>query len=175
MGTLAFESDERRLIAAAQRDPHRFSTLYEQNIERVYAYVSRRVRNRDLAEEITAEVFHHALENIGRYEWRGIPFHAWLLKIAANSIADRWQKDSRQEPLGEAELKADTGGVEIETRASIAQLVSRLAPDQQLVIQRRFIEEKSIREIAAELGRSEGAIKQLQFRALQALRGLMKG
>jgi RNA polymerase sigma-70 factor (ECF subfamily) len=174
LGTLAFESDEQQLIAAAQRDPNRFAALYEQNVDRVYAYVARRVRNRDLAEEISAEVFHHALANLSRYEWRGVPFSAWLIKIAANAIADGWNQQARQEPLPETDIQAASGGSQIEAQASVAQLVERLPSDQQLVLRRRFVEESSIREIAAELGRSEGAIKQLQFRALQNLRAMVK-
>src|SRR6266550_3545624 len=75
---------ERLLIEAAQRDPSRFAELYEDNFERVYAFIARRVRDRDEAEDLTSEVFHQALANLARFEWRGVPFAAWLFRIAAN-------------------------------------------------------------------------------------------
>src|SRR5437867_8402430 len=76
----AKEEAERLLIEAAQRDPSRFAALYEDNFERVYAFVARRVRDRDEAEDLTSEVFHDALASIGRFEWRGVPFAAWLFR-----------------------------------------------------------------------------------------------
>ena len=85
----ATESDERLLIEAAQNDPSRFAELYEQNFHRVYAYVARRVHDRVETQDLTAQVFHKALANLGKFKWRGAPFAAWLNRIAANSIADR--------------------------------------------------------------------------------------
>ncbi len=79
--------DERLLIEAAQKDPSRFAELYEENFERAYAFVARRVRDRHQAQDITSEVFQQALSNLGRFEWRGVPFAAWLYRIAANAIA----------------------------------------------------------------------------------------
>lgn len=170
MSAVANVADERLLIEAAQHDPSRFAELYQNNFERVYAYVARRVHSREEAEDITAEVFHQALLNIGRFEWRGVPFAAWLLRIAANALADRWQRAARS-PEVAAEAQAEPGvDAEIERRAMLFQLVDRLPLDQRLVIVRRFVDQKSIKEIAQELDRSEGAVKQLQFRALQTLR-----
>lgn len=172
MSSIANVADERLLIEAAQQDPSRFAELYENNFHRVYAYIARRVRDRAEAEDLTAEVFHQALSNLGRFEWRGIPFAAWLLRIAANTLADRWQRASRTQEIPVEALETAEAGVdqEVERRAMLFQLVERLPDDQKLVIMRRFVEQKSMREIAHELGRSEGAVKQLQFRALQSLR-----
>ena len=83
---------ERSLIAAARSDPSRFAELYENYFERVYAYVLRRVASRQEAEDVTSDVFHQALANIGKFEWRGAPFSAWLLQIAANATTDKWRK-----------------------------------------------------------------------------------
>ncbi len=167
-------TDERLLIEAAQRDPTRFAELYENNFDRVYAYLAHRVGNRDEAEELTAEVFHQALAGIVRYQWRGLPFVAWLLGIAANVLSDRWQRVARQ-PERAAEPEEIAGAEDrIEQRAIIAQLVEALPQDQRLVIMRRFVEQRSLREIARELDRSEGAIKQLQLRALENLRNRMR-
>src|SRR2546427_3339335 len=80
---------ERLLVEAAQKDPSRFGELYEHNFERVYACIARRVRDRDVVEDLTSDVFHKALTNLGRFEWRGLPFAAWLVRIAANVLLDR--------------------------------------------------------------------------------------
>jgi RNA polymerase sigma-70 factor (ECF subfamily) len=167
---------ERLLIEAAQHDPSRFAELYENNFHRVYAFVARRVNDRDEAQDVTAEVFHQALKNLGRFQWRGVPFAAWLLRIAANALADRWQRASRGvEVQAEDQAESPTGNTaEVERRAILFQLVDRLPEDQRLVIVRRFVDQKSIREIAQELARSEGAVKQLQFRALETLRGQVR-
>jgi RNA polymerase sigma-70 factor (ECF subfamily) len=167
--------DERLLVEAAQRDPRRFAELYELNFERVYAFIARRVRNREEAEDLTSEVFHQALANIQRFEWRGAPFAAWLHRMAANAIVDRWQSVSKErvDPRRDA---ADQGGLEeTEQRAILFQLVDSLPADQRRVIMQRFVEQKSTREVAVELGRSEGAVKQLQLRALENLRARMGG
>src|SRR5258708_7904462 len=90
------ETEEQHLITEAQRDPARFADLYERHFERIYAFVVRRVRDRHAAEDLTAEVFHKALANLRTFEWRGAPFGAWLLRIAANAIADRWEELARR-------------------------------------------------------------------------------
>ena len=84
----AEEAAERLLIEAARKDPRRFGDLYEENFERVYAFVVRRVRDRDQAQDLTADVFHRALAGLSRFEYRGVPFAAWLFQIARNAIAD---------------------------------------------------------------------------------------
>jgi RNA polymerase sigma-70 factor (ECF subfamily) len=167
---LTNQSDERLQVEAARQDPARFAELYEDNFERVYAYVARRVENREEAQDVTADVFHQALAGLPRFEWRGLPFVAWLLGIAANVLSDRWQRAATHQEAVNDDL--DQIGIEddIEQRAMLYQLVETLPDDQRRVIIRRFVGQKSLREIAAELGRSEGAIKQLQLRALQNLR-----
>ena len=172
------ECDERTLVEAAQRDPSRFAELYDCNFERVYAFIARRVRHREEAEDLTADVFHRALAHLGSFEWRGAPFAAWLLRIAANAIADHSQRVAREQ--GHPNLDppeppegGEAGLEEAERRARLYRLVDRLPRDQHRVIVMRFADEKSIREIAQALGRSEGAVKQLQFRALETLRARM--
>jgi RNA polymerase sigma-70 factor, ECF subfamily len=170
------EADERLLVEAAQKDPRRFGELYEANFERIYSYVARRVGDRSAAEDVTADVFHQALANLERFEWRGVPFCAWLYRIAANAIADRGKRVAREssgpvpEPVGDPPEPAIEDS---ERRAALYRLVRDLPEDQRRVLGRRFAEQRSIREIANEFGRSEGAIKQLQFRALETLRARM--
>src|SRR5438552_9828059 len=178
------EAKERRLIEAAQSDPALFADVYENYFALVYAYVARRARNRDEAEDLTAEVFRKALASLPRFKWRGAPFAAWLFRIASNMIADRSKRAAREVSLDESGAPGRGGSAQIskgatsqqkdledsERRALLFRLVDELAEDQGRVLVMRFAEEKSIREIAGALGRSEGAVKQLQFRALENLR-----
>jgi RNA polymerase sigma-70 factor, ECF subfamily len=166
------DAGERRQVEAAQKDPSRFAALYENNFERVYAYVARRVGNREEAQDLTAEVFHQALGNLARFEWRGLPFAAWLLRIASNAVADCWKSKSREHGNASPDepLSHDIGVEDVERRAKLFRLVTTLPSDRRRVIEMRFAQEKSIREIAKELGRTDGAVKQLQFRGLESLR-----
>ncbi len=167
-------TDDRLRIEAAQRDPSRFGDLYEENFYRVYAYVARRVGDRHEAEDLTADVFREALAGIGKFEWRDVPFRAWLFGIAARIIADYFRR-AGWEAGNPAARPEDLSTDEIERTAMLFQLVERLPEAQFRVIHMRFVEQKSIREIARELERSEGAVKQLQLRAIENLRAQMEG
>jgi RNA polymerase sigma-70 factor (ECF subfamily) len=167
-------TDDRLRIEAAQRDPSRFGELYEENFHRVYAYVARRVGDRHEAEDLTADVFREALAGIRKFEWRGVPFAAWLLGIAARVIADYFRRSGRETGSPAANPEQSSAD-EVERNAMLFQLVERLPEAQHQVIHMRFVEQKSIREIAQELGRSEGAVKQLQLRAVENLRAQMEG
>ena len=172
------DAPERSLIEAAQRDPACFAQLYENNFERVYAFVARRVGDRDQAQDLTSDVFHSALKNLSRFEWRGAPFAAWLFRIAANAIADRGKRAAQLEAIKSHELHENDPAeeedlAEVEHRARLFKLVEKLPADQRRVITMRFAHQKSIGEIARDLRRSEGAIKQLQFRGLQSLRTMV--
>lgn len=170
------ESDERMAVEAAQQDPGRFAELYEQNFHKVYAYVACRIQDRSQRQDLTAYVFQQALANIGKFNWRGAPFVTWLYRIAANAIADQARKRSRE--VAETELATKTGVdldlEQVDRRARLFRAVEALPEDQRKVILLRFAEEKSIREIAADLNRSEGAVKQLQFRGLETLRARLR-
>ena len=169
------DADERLQIEAAQQDPAKFGDVYERHFERVYAFVIGRVRDRAAAEDITAEVFHRALAALPKFQFRGESkgpgFAAWLLRIAANAVIDRTRRAGR-------EVSIDDGGTEpsvlpdqpSDRREAVFRLVNDLPADQRRVVVERFVEERSIKEIAGRLNRTEGAVKQLQFRALQTLR-----
>ena len=173
------ETDERLLIEAAQRDPARFADLYERNFERVYSYIVKRVQNRAESEDLTADVFHHALANLKRFEWRGIPFAVWLFRIAANVIADRWQRSRREFTNDSAIIESAQVSAaeieEVERRATLFRLVETLPAEQKRVVVLRFVEQKSIKEVASAIRKTEGAVKQLQFRALSTLKARMEG
>jgi RNA polymerase sigma-70 factor (ECF subfamily) len=171
------EAGERLLVEAAQKDPAKFGDLYDIHFERIYAFVARRVHDRDKAEDLTSEVFHKALANLKNYEWRGTPFVAWLFRIAANAVSDHSKRAAR-EPVNVEDPPEPSDGPEQEAavaRARLFGLVEKLPVEQRRVVFGRFVEEKSIREIAKQLGKSEGAVKQLQFRALEKLRSQVEG
>ena len=165
---------ERRLIEASRREPRSFGKLYEQYFDRVYAFALTRTGDRAAAEDVTAETFHHALEDLSRFEWRGVPFSAWLFRIAANAATDHVKRASREEMLPASAAYADESWearvIEVETRARLFKLVERLPKDQRRVVVMRFGEEEGIREIAGLMRRSEGAVKLLQHRAMRTLR-----
>ena len=174
--------DERLLVEAAQRDPAKFDALYELFFDRVYYYLASRVRDRATAEDLTSEVFHKALANLSQFEWRGVPFAAWLFRIASNSLVDQYKRASRERPATDdppystQQTEVTSGDLETsEYHAILYRLVDRLPAAQRRVIRERFVEQRTIREIAARLKKSEGAVKQLQFRALEALRSQMGG
>lgn len=167
------EVDERLLVEAAQKDPSRFANLYEHHFDRIYAFIARRVRDRYEAQDLTSEVFHQALANIKRYTYRGVPFSAWLFRIASNAIVDRSRRVNRERDVLMQQEPEDIQLQDCEDHARLFQTVNGLPPDQRRVIELRFAKQKSIREIAEEMNRTEGAIKQLQFRALQNLRTRM--
>ena len=176
------ETDERRLIEAAQQDRAQFADVYERYFELVYGYIARRIRDRAMTEDLTSEVFRKALTNIDRFKFTGAPFGAWLLRIASNLMADRAKRNARDEHNSDSSVTAErlTGAStaesqqvqleQAERRAWVIQMVDELPDDQRRVVRMRFAEEKSVNEIATALGRSEGAVKQLQFRAFQNLR-----
>jgi RNA polymerase sigma-70 factor (ECF subfamily) len=173
------QAEERLLVQAAQKNPARFADLYELHFELVYAFASRRVGSRAIAEDVTSEVFHKALANLQRFEWRGVPFGAWLLKIAANAITDQAKRNARETifdkpPELSGELSAKPRMEQAEDLARLFRMVGTLPEDQRKVVVLRFAEEKSIRETAQQLRKSEGAVKQLQFRGLENLRMRME-
>ena len=167
--------DDRLLIEAAQADSARFVEIYERYVDRIYAFVSRRTENRATAEDITSQVFEQALRTIERFEWRGVPVSAWLFRIASNALADHWRERARDVHEAPTDVPDSRELEDIDRRIALHQQVEQLPDLQQQVIHMRFVEEKSLREVAAALGRSEGAVKQLQLRALENLRKSMGG
>jgi RNA polymerase sigma-70 factor (ECF subfamily) len=148
----------------------------------VYAFVASRMRDRTIAEDVTSEVFHKALASLPNYEWRGVPFAAWLFRVAANAIIDYAKRAAREfpapndprEPAAASDLQAsELRG--IEHCAQLFRLVGKLPEVQKQVVYERFVEQRSIQEIAQRLGETAGAIKQLQLRAVQNLRAWMEG
>ena len=173
------DSDE-TLVARAKQDGEAFGSLYDRYVEGVYRFTYRRVKDHTIAEEITARVFHRALEQMPRFEWRGIPFGAWLTRIAANLIHDHHGQAQRQIPLHDwaedgvgvsgSEPPVDEQCADRQVADALWQAVSILPVLQQQVVVYRFVRDMSVRDIADAVGRTEGAVKQLLFRSMKRLR-----
>jgi RNA polymerase sigma-70 factor, ECF subfamily len=173
------ESDE-ALVARAKRDRDAFGCLYDRYVEQVYQFIYRRVKDHTIAEDITARVFFRALEQLPRFEWRGIPFGGWLMRIAANLIHDHTGDAQRHVSLREwtedgTDMAAFDPSMEeqyaVRQAASVLwQAVSTLPMAEHQVVVYRFARDMSVREIATAMGRTEGAVKQLLFRAVKRLR-----
>lgn len=180
LGTGSDEApDEAALVADAQRDPRNFGPLYELYVDRIYRYAYRRVGTHHDAEDVTAQTFQQALQALPKYEWRGLPFGAWLFRIAGNIINRRGRTGGREIPVEDVTVfsyqeEMDDDPVDQITRDEVADelvdLVQTLPPDQQRVLILKFSHGLKNREIGDIMGRSEGAVKQLVHRALVNLR-----
>lgn len=171
------------LVAAAKRDPREFGALYERYVDRIYRYAYRRVGTHHEAEDITAQTFQQALQALPNYEWRGLPFGAWLFRIAGNIINRRGRTSGRELPVEDITVfggyeESDDDPAERVWRAEQAQelagMIGNLPPDQQRVLVLKFSHGLKNREIGDLMGRSEGAIKQLVHRALVTLRATVE-
>lgn len=171
------------LMQASQGDQDAFGQLYERYVERIFNYVYYRTGNVHDAEDITARVFFRALHHIKNYRDRGVPFSAWLYRIAHNLVAN-WHRDrSRKQeiPLNEVPTIRYKGDAPEQTlilteeRESLLVMIRNLSPDRQNLLILKFVEHLSNSEIGEIMGRSEGAVKSLYHRTLLALRDEIEG
>jgi RNA polymerase sigma-70 factor (ECF subfamily) len=168
--------NEKELVARAiQRDSTAFGQLYEAYLDRIFRYVYYRVGSIAEAEDLTEQVFLKAWEAIDRYEARGAPFTAWLYRLAHNLVIDQYRGRRVTTPIEDVDESAldgedVTGVVESALEAEeVRAAVGCLNPDYQQLIVLRFIEGMSHAEVARIIGKTEGATRVIQFRALQAL------
>lgn len=170
--------DESALIAAARTDPDAFARLYERTAPVVYRFAYSLVRDHLRAEDLVAETYRRAIDRLPSYQDRGHPFHAWLFTIARNLAVDGGRRSRRETPLMEHDEPLDgwlgEALIEAEERAALHSALARLADDHRAVLVLRFGHEKSCKQVAEELGRSEAAVKQLSYRAMNRLRELLK-
>lgn len=166
------------LTRASQGDRDAFGLLYERYIDRIFNYVYYRTGNLHDAEDLTARVFQRAMNHIKNYTDRGVPFSAWLYRIAHNLVAN-WHRDRsrRQEiPINDIPILPSKGDhpeknlVRSQEEDSLLRLIRRLPPERQNLLILKFVENMSNAEIGAIMGRSEGAVKSLYHRTLLALR-----
>lgn len=170
--------DEVELVRRARQDPEAFGCLYERYVVRIYRYFYYRTGNPQDAEDLTARTFYQALEHLPRYQERGLPFAAWLYRIAHN-IGVNWLRDRRRRPVVALEHVAARAGTEgdpvhsleeQEERERLLRVFYSLPPERQELLILKFVEGMTNAQIGAVLGRSEGAIKSLYHRTLLDLR-----
>lgn len=172
------ELEDKVLVELAKQDKEAFGELYARYLKKMYSYVFHRTGNAHDAEDLTARVFMRALSHIGNYEDRGLPFQAWLYRIAHNLVAN-WHRDqSRRKIIALDEYVAhslqtdapDRLAEASEEQAHLMRAVRRLPEDRQQLLLLKFIEQLSNADIGTIMGRSEGAVKSLYHRTLLALR-----
>jgi len=170
--------NEEALVERAKKDPAAFGVLYERYVKKIYHYVYYRTGNHHDAEDLTARTFYRALSNMDGYVNRGVPFSAWLYRIAHNLVAN-WHRDrSRRQviPLDELVLasRRKTDPLQLieanEEREILLRAIRHLPADRQQLLILKFVEKMSNAEIGQIIGRSEGAIKSLYHRTLVSLR-----
>jgi len=180
---------EKDLLERAKSDTAAFGELYDQYYPQILGYVLKRTASIESAHDITSEVFFKALNNLHKFHWRGIPFSAWLYRIANNEIANHFRRNGHRklgfdvisnsiaysEPSSESEMLAAQAELKkhedfLALHKNIAQLPARY----QEVIVLRFFENKRIREVADILGKREGTVKSLLHRGLEKLRKAME-
>jgi RNA polymerase sigma-70 factor (ECF subfamily) len=167
----------RRLVERAQQgDRDALEELYLIHFDRIYSYLHMSVGNRHDAEDLTTQTFLKMLESIGKFRFRAAPFSAWLFRIAHNLAMDhfragrRWQPEEEvPEPIGQEELSAEDEAMQSIGRASMLELIDGLSHEQQQVLTLKFVFNFGNAEVATILGKTDGAIKSLQHRALVSL------
>lgn len=168
---------EQKLIRAAQQgDESAFGELYDTYTDLIYRYISYRVNRPEVAQDLTAEVFLRMVEGLPNYEDRGLPFMSWLYRIAHARLVDYYQackRSGESQDIETVELHVDEDlDGELMTayrRRKVHEALHQLTDEQQQVIIFRFLEGKNLQETADILGKTVGAIKVMQYRALQTL------
>ncbi len=181
MTTNNLNIDEMELVEQAKTDPNAFGQLYELHVEKIYNYIYYRVGNHHDAEDLTAKVFYRALNHIPHYKNKGVPFAAWLYRIAHNLVAN-WHRDNKRHQMVTLESMVLPGNKR-ETPHHMAEqsneqeillaAIQQLPPLRQKLLMLKFSERMSNAAIGQILGRSEGAIKSLYHRTLVALKKLL--
>ncbi|MER3400441.1 MAG: RNA polymerase subunit sigma-24 [Thermoflexus sp.] len=169
--------EERALVDRARQDPEAFGQLYLRYVRSIYNYIFYRTGDPEEAEDLTSQVFLQALQHLSRFQDRGVPFAAWLFRIAHNLVAN-WHRDRHRRPtvpLSENGHEPVSDRVEVvlerqEDRERLLAAMRRLPPERQQLLILKFVEGMSNAEIAQIMGRSEGAVRVLYHRTLEALR-----
>lgn len=171
------------LRQAKKNDPVALTKIYHQFIDQIYGYVYYKVGNREDAEDLSQEVFLNAFKAIRKYVWRGIPFSAWLFRIAHNLVVNYYISQKRTMALSfDDESSLDkieenpSELAELETeRENLRKAMAKLPEEQQQVVILKFFLNRTNIEISSFLNKSEGAIKSMQYRALKNLKHILTG
>jgi RNA polymerase sigma-70 factor (ECF subfamily) len=175
LSTEDIESEE-KLIKAAQKNPRDFEPLYKKYFERIAKFVYHRLDDKDLAFEITSNVFYNALKNLSKYKLKGVPFSAWLFRIAANELNQWFRKNKSQrtvsiDTVGLRDLKCDmeeTDSAELDHY--LFEALQELEDDEMELINMRFFEKRSFKEISDINTIGESACKMRIYRILEKLK-----
>ena len=175
--------EERALVERAKADPQAFEELYTRYYGRIFAFAYRRVQSRELAEDITADVFMKALGGLAKFTWQGVSFSAWLYRIANNRITDQFRRGGRpgrvsvavedvktlvdERPLPEDRILAAL------RRAEVEEALGKLSEQDQLVVTLTFFEELSSAEVAVLMGISVNLVYVRLHRALKRMRRVL--
>jgi len=165
------------LVEKAKRDPNAFGDLYDLHFDRIYAYIYRKTGDRQAAEDLTSETFTKALAHIGKYRYTGQPFAAWLYRIASNLVTDHYRTRRPTASLDEGlqmvapGITPEEAALAVDNKQAVIRAIQTLSPDQQDVVLMRFSGDMKLKDIADALGKTEGAVKALMFRALGSLKG----
>jgi len=169
--------DESALIERAKKDSAAFGQLYEIYVDRIYNYLYYRTADRDEAEDLTSRVFFRAIQHIGRYENKGVPFSAWLYRIARNMVTNWYRDNSRRSMISIDRVsrlnRIESPEVMLERdqdQALVLASIRKLPADRQDLLLLKFVDRLSNAEIGQIMGRSEGAIKSLYHRTLTSLK-----
>jgi len=172
--------DEEGLVRRAQqRDQQAFTKLYEEYFDKIYRYIALRIGNKTEAEDMTQQVFLNAIKSISSFKWKGIPFSAWLFRIAHNQVVDYLRKKARHITVPLVESLSNTDGnpeLVAEQNLDMERVLlatQQLTKTQREVISLRFAGGLSIAEAAKAMGKSQGAVKALQHSAIVALRRVL--
>ncbi|MBN2043522.1 MAG: sigma-70 family RNA polymerase sigma factor [Anaerolineales bacterium] len=175
-------SDADALARAAQGDSEAFGILYDRYVGRIYNYIYYRTGNQHDAEDLTSRVFTRAMKHVPTYEDRGLPFSAWLYRIAHNLVAN-WHRDNSRRQIVElddsiqlpgSQLQPESLVVRTEQEEFLLNLVKKLPEDRQQLLILKFVDHLSNAEIGEVMGKTEGAIKSLYHRTLITLRDEVK-
>ncbi len=169
------QKEESLVRRAQKRDQEAFAQLYEEHFDKIYRYIVLRIGNETEAEDMTQQVFLNALQSISSFKWKGIPFSAWLFRIAHNQVVDYLRKKKRTPVLLDESLASgDDAPQQIaERKLDIERLLKatkQLTEAQREVISLRFTSELPIAQVAKIMGKSQGAVKALQHSGIVALR-----
>lgn len=178
---VSYEDDATLIQWAKSGDPQSFGILYERYASDIYRFIRAQVPDNLEAEDLTATVFMKAWDALGRYREQGFPFSSFLYRIARTTLVDHWRKKKKEiptsgYPLDELEdgLKSSQGNPQMQPDVQLLwQVLHRLPEDYRVVLVYRFLNELSPREIARLMGKSEGAVRVTQHRALKAARKLL--
>lgn len=173
------ETEEKLIQNAKGGDAASFGTLYDLYMPRIYRFVFLRTHHKEDAEDLTHQIFVSAWQNLGRYESRGFPFSSWLYRIATNAVIDHYRTAKTHSPLEtipeEILAKPSEMGEAVDTAIDLHRvrvMLTKLEPEQQNVLLMKFVDDMSNKEVAEALGKSEGAVRVIQHRAIKKLREL---